>query len=112
MGCMYDGSCRRDHCLRLIRGLAALVGPRDAAVILLFFVFFFQAEDGIRDLTVTGVPDVCSSDLSTSTTSRSTSKATSSRPSPMDASRARASTEGRTITPQPRSLRDSRAASA
>src|SRR5256886_11621852 len=25
--------------------------------------FFFQAEDGIRDLTVTGVPDVCSSDL-------------------------------------------------
>src|SRR5688572_32535703 len=27
-----------------------------------FFFFFFQAEDGIRDLTVTGV-DVCSSDL-------------------------------------------------
>src|SRR3989475_8373269 len=26
------------------------------------FFFFFQAEDGIRDLTVTGV-DVCSSDL-------------------------------------------------
>src|SRR2546430_4312811 len=26
-------------------------------------VFFFQAEDGIRDLTVTGVQDVCSSDL-------------------------------------------------
>src|SRR5688572_771269 len=25
--------------------------------------FFFQAEDGIRDLTVTGVSDVCSSDL-------------------------------------------------
>src|SRR5205085_915225 len=25
--------------------------------------FFFQAEDGIRDLTVTGVQDVCSSDL-------------------------------------------------
>src|SRR2546430_6633308 len=26
-------------------------------------VFFFQAEDGIRDLTVTGVQTVCSSDL-------------------------------------------------
>src|SRR5947209_11410954 len=26
--------------------------------------FFFQAEDGIRDIGVTGVPDVCSSDLS------------------------------------------------
>src|SRR5438874_5412630 len=26
-------------------------------------IFFFQAEDGIRDLYVTGVPDVCSSDL-------------------------------------------------
>src|SRR5438874_13027568 len=26
-------------------------------------VLFFQAEDGIRDLYVTGVPDVCSSDL-------------------------------------------------
>src|SRR5690349_21886772 len=26
--------------------------------------FFFQAEDGIRDLYVTGVSDVCSSDLS------------------------------------------------
>src|SRR5206468_7578799 len=25
--------------------------------------FFFQAEDGIRDLIVTGVSDVCSSDL-------------------------------------------------
>src|SRR2546430_7197738 len=25
--------------------------------------FFFQAEDGIRDLTVTGSSDVCSSDL-------------------------------------------------
>src|SRR5688572_6291203 len=33
-------------------------------IILLFFCFFFQAEDGIRDLTVTGVSDVCSSDLS------------------------------------------------
>src|SRR5256885_10374208 len=28
--------------------------------------FFFQAEDGIRDCKVTGVPDVCSSDLSRS----------------------------------------------
>src|SRR5438046_4143595 len=27
------------------------------------FFFFFQAEDGIRDWSVTGVPDVCSSDL-------------------------------------------------
>src|SRR2546430_13877084 len=27
------------------------------------YFFFFQAEDGIRDLTVTGVQDVCSSDL-------------------------------------------------
>jgi len=25
--------------------------------------FFFQAEDGIRDIGVTGVSDVCSSDL-------------------------------------------------
>jgi len=29
----------------------------------LFFFFFFQAEDGIRDIGVTGVQDVCSSDL-------------------------------------------------
>ena len=28
-----------------------------------FWFFFFQAEDGIRDLTVTGSSDVCSSDL-------------------------------------------------
>src|SRR5437762_10323623 len=28
-----------------------------------FFFFFFQAEDGIRDTSVTGVSDVCSSDL-------------------------------------------------
>src|SRR3989475_1138278 len=28
-----------------------------------FFFFFFQAEDGIRDLTVTGVQTLCSSDL-------------------------------------------------
>src|SRR5204863_6404567 len=28
-----------------------------------FAFFFFQAEDGIRDLYVTGVSDVCSSDL-------------------------------------------------
>src|SRR5205085_8772217 len=28
-----------------------------------FHFFFFQAEDGIRDLTVTGSSDVCSSDL-------------------------------------------------
>src|SRR2546430_13538196 len=27
------------------------------------FFFFFQAEDGIRDLTVTGVQTLCSSDL-------------------------------------------------
>ena len=27
------------------------------------FVFFFQAEDGIRDRDVTGSSDVCSSDL-------------------------------------------------
>src|SRR3989454_11609677 len=27
------------------------------------FFFFFQAEDGIRDYKVTGVSDVCSSDL-------------------------------------------------
>src|SRR2546430_14331073 len=30
---------------------------------MMFIFFFFQAEDGIRDLTVTGVSDVCSSDL-------------------------------------------------
>src|SRR2546430_10309681 len=29
----------------------------------LYFFFFFQAEDGIRDLTVTWSSDVCSSDL-------------------------------------------------
>src|SRR5260370_30960341 len=28
-----------------------------------FFLFFFQAEDGIRDSSVTGSSDVCSSDL-------------------------------------------------
>src|SRR3712207_4266933 len=28
-----------------------------------YFFFFFQAEDGIRDIGVTGVQDVCSSDL-------------------------------------------------
>src|SRR5437763_8758468 len=28
-----------------------------------FFFFFFQAEDGIRDTSVTGSSDVCSSDL-------------------------------------------------
>src|SRR5690606_39990411 len=32
-------------------------------VIVLFFVFFFQAEDGIRDFHVTGVQTCCSSDL-------------------------------------------------
>src|SRR5690606_41099317 len=30
-----------------------------------FVYFFFQAEDGIRDFHVTGVSDVCSSDLLT-----------------------------------------------
>src|SRR5206468_9240653 len=35
--------------------------PSSMMPTLLFF--FFQAEDGIRDLIVTGVPDVCSSDL-------------------------------------------------
>src|SRR6267378_6916425 len=35
-----------------------------------FFFFFFQAEDGIRDLYVTGVPDVCSSDLASSALAR------------------------------------------
>src|SRR5258706_4911911 len=33
---------------------------------LLGFFFFFQAEDGIRDWSVTGSSDVCSSDLHTS----------------------------------------------
>src|SRR2546427_2075451 len=32
--------------------------------------FFFQAEDGIRDLTVTGVQTVCSSDLAQHTRAR------------------------------------------
>src|SRR5438105_6854957 len=32
-------------------------------VLVFFFFFFFQAEDGIRDPLVTGVSDVCSSDL-------------------------------------------------
>src|SRR5256886_4147448 len=44
--------------------------------------FFFQAEDGIRDLTVTGVSDVCSSDLTAltrfPTISRSRSRRTTS----------------------------------
>src|SRR5437762_4744849 len=31
--------------------------------LIFFFFFFFQAEDGIRDTSVTGVSDVCSSDL-------------------------------------------------
>src|SRR5205807_3646678 len=31
--------------------------------VILVFLFFFQAEDGIRDYKVTGVSDVCSSDL-------------------------------------------------
>src|SRR3989475_3977219 len=33
------------------------------SVYLFLFFFFFQAEDGIRDLTVTWSSDVCSSDL-------------------------------------------------
>src|SRR5688572_29233436 len=37
-------------------------------VFLIFFFFFFQAEDGIRDLTVTWSSDECSSDLLTSAT--------------------------------------------
>src|ERR1039457_6357409 len=40
-----------------------------------FFVFFFQAEDGIRDYKVTGVQDVCSSDLSIPTCSTCSSGA-------------------------------------
>jgi len=31
--------------------------------------FFFQAEDGIRDIGVTGVQDVCSSDLKSNSVS-------------------------------------------
>jgi len=31
-----------------------------------FVFFFFQAEDGIRDIGVNGVQDVCSSDLTSS----------------------------------------------
>src|SRR5690606_40789640 len=34
------------------------------------FCFFFQAEDGIRDFHVTGVQDVCSSDLAVVPTRR------------------------------------------
>src|SRR5260370_34891014 len=33
----------------------------------ILYFFFFQAEDGIRDSSVTGVSDVCSSDLEYST---------------------------------------------
>src|SRR5690606_39303078 len=36
-----------------------------ACTVFLFLFFFFQAEDGIRDFHVTGVSDVCSSDLTT-----------------------------------------------
>src|SRR5258707_7855190 len=36
---------------------------RDSLQPLHFVFFFFQAEDGIRDIGVTGVQDVCSSDL-------------------------------------------------
>ena len=32
-------------------------------VLVIFFCFFFKAEDGIRGRTVTGVQTVCSSDL-------------------------------------------------
>src|SRR5438034_6807759 len=43
------------------------------------FFFFFQAEDGIRDHCVTGVPDVCSSDLTSSTSMSVTSGGRSTR---------------------------------
>src|SRR3989440_562784 len=41
------------------RARSTLPSPKGAVGLF----FFFQAEDGIRDLIVTGVPDVCSSDL-------------------------------------------------
>src|SRR6266853_1445685 len=54
-----------------IEGQAVSVVGRD--------IFFLQAEDGIRDLTVTGVQDVCSSDL-TRAWCRSAGAANNSRP--------------------------------
>src|SRR5207248_6420529 len=45
-------------------------------------IFFFQAEDGIRDRTVTGA-DVCSSDLIARTSGCSSSGAPASPPNPL-----------------------------
>src|SRR6266496_420722 len=46
-------------CLRLRLTICFICSPMFAST----FFFFFQAEDGIRDLYVTGGSDVCSSDL-------------------------------------------------
>src|SRR5438093_3920463 len=40
-----------------------VIGLGILRAIICAIIFFFQAEDGIRDWSVTGVPDVCSSDL-------------------------------------------------
>src|SRR5258706_1328892 len=37
--------------------------PISTYITRIYFFFFFQAEDGIRDWSVTGVQTVCSSDL-------------------------------------------------
>ena len=40
-----------------------LLPSRTGSITLRGFIFFFQAEDGIRDRDVTGVQTLCSSDL-------------------------------------------------
>src|SRR5437588_9723126 len=44
--------------------------------------FFFQAEDGIRDHCVTGVSDVCSSDLATKAACKGAAKAPAAKAKP------------------------------
>src|SRR2546429_5909033 len=57
-------TCVMEHDLCGVgNGPLHLYGRDDFDLVIYFDVFFFQAEDGIRDVAVTGVPDVCSSDL-------------------------------------------------
>src|SRR6266576_1698298 len=61
----------------------------------ILFLFFFQAEDGIRDLYVTGVSDVCSSDLRRRFLARVRGRPAAARPLPRAARRRRRSEERR-----------------
>src|SRR5256884_1738105 len=56
-----DGYDMKDHSLRCTDPSLLDIDPRCDVVGRSFF--FFQAEDGIRDVAVTGVQTVCSSDL-------------------------------------------------